>query len=114
MVRVKPGVQTRKTHKKTLKLAKGYWMSRHKQIKKAQEAVLHAGAYAFHGRKLRKRDMRALWIVRMNATLRDNGLKYSLFINKLKTKKIGLDRKILAQLASEHPEVFKTIVNQIK
>ncbi len=114
MVRVKPGVQTRKSHKKTLHLAKGYWMSRHKQIKKAQEAVLHAGEYAFHGRKRRKRDMRSLWIVRMNAALREHGVTYSSFINKLKTKNIGLDRKILAQLASEHPAVFKNIVKQLK
>ncbi len=114
MVRVKAGVQTRKSHKKTLHLAKGYWMSRHKQIKKAQEAVLHAGAYAFHGRKRRKRDMRSLWIVRLNAALREHGTTYSSFINKLKTKKVGLDRKILSQLASEHPKAFESIVKQMK
>lgn len=114
MVRVKPGVQTRKTHKKTLHLAKGYWMSRRKQIKKATEAVLHAGEYAFHGRKRRKRDMRSLWIVRMNAALRENGSNYSSFVNKLKEKKVGLDRKILAQLASDHPSVFKKIIDQVK
>lgn len=114
MVRVKAGVQTRKTHKKTLKLAKGYWMSRRKQIKKATEAVLHAGEYAFHGRKRRKRNFRSLWIVRMNAALREHGVTYSSFTNKLKSKNIGLDRKILAQLATEHPNVFKKILDQVK
>src|SRR5438874_3925504 len=103
MVRVKGGMQTRQNHKKVLKLAKGYWMTRSKQIKKAKEAVLHAGEYAFHGRKLKKRDFRALWIIRINAALRTLGLTYSQFINKLKKNNVSLDRKILAQLAVEHP-----------
>src|SRR4030067_3435753 len=107
MVRIKGGVTTRKHHKKVLKLAKGFWMTRHKQFKKAKEAVLHAGEYAFKGRKLRKRDFRQLWIMRMNAALRELGTKYSIFIKKLKVNKIELDRKILSQLAVEHPEVFK-------
>ena len=107
MVRIKGGVRTRAKHKKVLKLAKGFWMTRHKQFKKAKEAVLHAGQYAFMGRKLRKRDFRQLWIMRMNAALRELGMKYSIFINKLKVNKIELDRKILSQLAVEHPEVFK-------
>jgi len=110
MVRIKGGVRTRAKHKKVLKMAKGYWMTRHKQFKKAKEAVLHAGEYAFAGRKHKKRDFRQLWIMRMNAALRELGMKYSLFINKLKVNKIELDRKILSQLAVEHPEVFKKIV----
>ena len=95
-------------------MAKGYWMTRHKQFKKAKEAVLHAGEYAFAGRKHKKRDFRQLWIMRMNAALRELGMKYSIFINKLKVNKIELDRKILSQLAVEHPEIFKRIVESAK
>ncbi|PIY71278.1 50S ribosomal protein L20 [Candidatus Roizmanbacteria bacterium CG_4_10_14_0_8_um_filter_35_28] len=114
MVRVKSGIQTKRRHKKILKLAKGYWMTRHKQYRKAQEAVLHAGEYAFSGRKDRKRDFRKLWIIRMNAALRNLGTKYSVFIKKLKDNKIGLDRKILSQLAIEHPQVFNKIVEKAR
>jgi len=114
MVRVKSGIQTKRRHKKILKLAKGYWMTRHKQYRKAQEAVLHAGEYAFSGRKDRKRDFRKLWIIRMNAALRNLGTKYSVFIKKLKDNKIGLDRKILSQLAIEHPKVFNKIVEKAR
>lgn len=114
MVRIKGGVRTRAKHKKVLKMAKGFWMTRHKQFKKAKEAVLHAGEYAFAGRKHKKRDFRQLWIMRMNAALRALGIKYSVFINKLKVNKIELDRKILSQLAVEHPEVFKKVVEKAK
>lgn len=114
MVRIKGGVKTRAKHKKVLKLAKGYWMTRHKQFKKAKEAVLHAGEYAFAGRKHTKRSFRQLWIIRMNAALREMGMKYSIFINKLKVNKIELDRKILSQLAVEHPGVFKKVVESAK
>lgn len=114
MVRIKSGIQTRKKHKKVLKLAKGYWMTRHKQFRKAKEAVLHAGTYAFTGRKAKKRDFRKLWIIRLNAAVRQFGLTYSQFIQKLKIKKIGLDRKILSKLALEHPQVFSKIVDKVK
>ena len=114
MVRIKGGVKTRAKHKKVLKLAKGFWMTRHKQFKKAKEAVLHAGEYAFKGRKAKKRDFRQLWIFRMNAGLRELGMKYSIFINKLKVNKIELDRKILSQIAVEHPAIFKKIVEKAK
>lgn len=114
MVRIKGGVRTRAKHKKVLKMAKGFWMTRHKQFKKAKEAVLHAGEYAFAGRKHKKRDFRQLWIMRMNAALRELGVKYSIFINRLKINKVELDRKILSQLAVEHPEVFKKIVEKAK
>ncbi len=114
MVRIKGGVRTHRRHKKVLKMAKGFWMTRHKQFKKAKEVVLHAGEYAFMGRKLRKRDFRQLWIIRMNAALRNLGTKYSVFIKKLKDNKIELDRKILSQLAVEQPEVFKKIVEKAK
>jgi large subunit ribosomal protein L20 len=114
MVRVKGGMTTRRKHKKVLKMAKGYWMTRHKQIKKAKEAVLHAGQYAFDGRKLKKRDMRSLWIIRLNAAVRPVGLSYSQFIKKLADKKIGLDRKVLSQIAVDHPKVFAQIVEKLK
>ena len=114
MVRIKGGVKTRAKHKKVLKLDKGFWMTRHKQFKKAKEAVLHAGEYAFKGRKAKKRDFRQLWIIRMNAGLRELGMKYSIFINKLKVNKIELDRKILSQIAVEHPVIFKKIVEKAK
>lgn len=114
MVRVKSGKNTRRRHKKVLKLAKGYWMTRHKQFKKAKEAVLHAGEYAYRGRKLKKRDFRSLWIIRLNAAVRALGLTYSKFINLLKTKKIGLDRKILSQIAVDYPKVFENFVKKIK
>lgn len=110
MVRVKGGMTTRRKHKKVLKQAKGYWMSRHKQFKKAKEAVLHAGAYAFTGRKAKKRDFRSLWITRLNAALRSMDFTYSGFIDKLNKKKIVIDRKILAQLVVEQPKVFEKIV----
>ncbi len=114
MVRVKKGVTARSKHKKVLGQAKGYWMTRHKHFKKAQEAVLHAGEYAFTGRKSKKRDFRELWIIRLNAALRNGGTTYSKFINGLKKKNIELDRKVLAQIAVEHPESFNKIVEQVK
>lgn len=114
MVRVKSGIATKKKHRKLLGLAKGYWMTRHKQFKKAKEAVLHAGQYAYVGRKRKKRDFRSLWITRLNAAVREMGLTYSKFINMLTVKKVSLDRKILSQIAIEYPEVFKKIVEKVK
>lgn len=113
-MRVKSGTRTRERHKKVLGLAKGYWMSRSKQFKKAQEAVLHAGEYAFHGRKRTKRDFRVLWIKRLNNAVSEHDLKYSVFINLLKKKNVELDRKVLSQIAVEHPQVFKKIVDAVK
>jgi len=114
MVRIKANQASRQKHKKVLKAAKGYWMTRHKQYKKAKEATLHAGEYAFTGRKDKKRDFRKLWIVRINAAVRPAGLTYSTFINKLKVKKIELDRKILAQIAVEQPTVFEKLLEKVK
>jgi large subunit ribosomal protein L20 len=114
MVRVKGGLVTNRKHKKVLKLAKGYWQSRSKQIKKAKEAVLHAGEYAFAGRKHKKRDFRALWIVRINAALKSNDMKYSQFIHELKVKNISLDRKVMSQIALDYPKVFESFVAKIK
>lgn len=114
MVRIKSGIQTRRRHKKVLKMAKGFWMTRHKQFKKAKEAVLHAGEYAFTGRKDKKRDFRKLWILRINAAVRTFGLSYKEFIHKLTLKKINLDRKMLSKLALEYPNVFKKIIEKVK
>lgn len=113
MVRVKGGTTTHRRHKKVRKLAKGYWQSRSKQFKKAKEAVLHAGEYAFHGRKRKKRDFRRLWITRLNAAVRNHGITYSRFIQQLKQKNIEIDRKVLAQIALEYPDIFKKIVEQV-
>lgn len=113
MVRVKGGTQNHKNHKKVLALAKGYRMSRHRLIKVATQEVLHAGQYAFAGRKLRKRDFRSLWITRMNAALGEQGVKYSAFINKLKTSNVELDRKVLSQIATEYPAVFTKITSEV-
>lgn len=110
-MRVKTGYVRHRKHRKVISQAKGYWMSRHKLYKKAHEAVLHAGAYAFHGRKRKKRDFRTLWIQRINAALTGTELNYSKFINRLKNQKIELDRKILAELAVNHREAFSKIVN---
>lgn len=114
MTRVKGGVNTRRRHKKVLQAAKGYWMTRHKQFKKAKEATLHAGQYAYDGRKLRKRDFKSLWIIRLNASVRTMGLNYNQFIHKLSEKKVQLDRKVLSQIAVEYPSVFSKIVEKLK
>lgn len=114
MVRVKTGTVRKRKHKKILKKAKGYWMSRRKQYKKAHEAVLHAGKYAYAGRKLKKRNLRSLWILRINAALRTKGLTYSKFINLLKKQKIELDRKILSNIAFDHPKVFDEIIEKVQ
>src|SRR3989338_6662481 len=114
MVRISAGPASRQKHKKVLNLAKGFWMSRSKQFKKAQESVLHAGQYAFAGRRLRKRDMRSLWITRISAALQENGMKYNIFIQKLHNHKLGINRKILAHLALDFPKVFDNIVQAVK
>ncbi|MCA9372261.1 50S ribosomal protein L20 [Candidatus Woesebacteria bacterium] len=114
MTRIKGGTVTNRKHKKVLKQAKGYWMARRKQIKKAKEAVLHAGQYAFAGRKRKKRDIRRQWITRVNAALKQYDVKYSAFIKDLKNAHIELDRKILAQLALDYPKTFGEIVKSTK
>lgn len=85
-------------------------MSRHRWYKTAHEAVIHAGQYAFAGRKLRRRDLRALWIIRINSALSDLGVKYHQFVSALKKSSIKLDRKILSELATNQPEIFKQVV----
>jgi large subunit ribosomal protein L20 len=100
----------RQRHNKILNLAKGYRMTRHRLYKVAHEAVIHAGQYAFAGRKLRKRDMRRTWIVRINASLDSMGISYSKFMTALKKANIEIDRKVLSDLATRQPEAFKEIV----
>lgn len=112
MARVKS--PTRKRHNKFLKQAKGFKQARRTRIQAAKEAVLHAGQYAYIGRKQRKRNLRSLWITRLNAAVRDEGLTYGKFIHGLKSANINLDRKILAQLAIEEPESFTKIVEKVK
>lgn len=99
-------------HRKVKKLAKGFKQARRTRVKAAKEALAHAGAYAYHGRKLRKRDMRGLWIIRINAALRAEGLTYSKFIASLKKANIQIDRKMLADIAVNDPTTFKQIVEK--
>ncbi len=113
MSRVKTGFTRHRRHKNILKATKGYFGARSKLFKTAHEAYLHAGEYAFAGRRLRKRDFRKLWIQRINAALKPEGISYSAFINQLKLNKIELNRKILADLAIKQPAVFKQLVQQI-
>lgn len=101
-------------HRKVLKMARGFKQARGRRIRAAHETLLHAGQYAFIGRKLRKRDVRSLWIVRLNAASRENGLKYSTLVKKLRDNKVELDRKILADIAVNDPETFKKIVTDLK
>lgn len=114
MARVKRGVTSHRKHKKLHKLTKGYRSGRGKLIREAKSALLHAGEYAFAGRKRRKRDLRRLWITQLGIAVRNEGLSYSHFIAALKAKNINLDRKILADLAVNHPQDFKQIVSQVK
>ncbi|WP_305043935.1 50S ribosomal protein L20 [Geoalkalibacter sp.] len=114
MPRVKRGFKARRRRNKILKLAKGYRGARGKLFRSATEAVDRALNYAFRDRRVRKRDFRALWIARINAASRDNGLSYSRLVHGLKKAEIGLDRKILAQLAVEDPKGFAKVVDQAK
>lgn len=114
MTRVKGGTKTRRLHKKIKKLAKGYYGSRHRLYKRAADAVKHSGEYAFAGRRQRRRDLRRLWIARINAALKPFDIKYSRFIKMLKDKSIELDRKILADLIVTDLKAFEEVVNKAK
>jgi len=114
MARVKGGPHTRRRHKKILKLAKGYWGQRHRVFRRANEAVLKALWYAYRDRRVRKRDFRRLWIARINAAARQNGLSYSRFVHGLKRANVALDRKILADLAVRDGETFARLVEVAK
>ena len=114
MARVKRGVVAHRKHKKVFALTKGHKGGRSTRIREAKSSLLHAGEYAFAGRKQRKRQMRRSWITQINIALEANGLSYSKFIATLKTKNILLDRKILADLAVNHLEDFKKIVAEVR
>ena len=115
MARTKTGFARRKSHKKVLARTKGFRMTKNRLIKVAIEADLHAGQYAYAGRRLRKRDFRKLWIIRLNAALKaiDETLRYSVFINQLKKANVLLDRKVLADIALKDEKTFAAIVKQV-
>lgn len=114
MARVKRGVTSRAKHKKVLNLVKGHRGGRNTLIKQAKESLLHAGEYAFAGRKQMKRDMRKLWITQLGIAVKNEGMSYSKFIGALKTKNIELDRKVLAELAVHHPQDFKAVLEMVR
>jgi large subunit ribosomal protein L20 len=114
MARVKRGVMVRKRHNKLLKQAKGYQGSRSRRIRVARQTVLKALSYAYRDRRNRKRDFRRLWIIRINAAARQNGMSYSKLMNGLKQAGITLDRKILADMAVRDPAAFSSVVEQIQ
>lgn len=114
MPRVKRGTVAHKKREKILKLTKGYRWGRKSKERAAKEALLHGLSRMFKGRKEKKRDYRRLWQVQLGASAKEHGMKYSQFISALKKKDIKLDRKILADLAQNHPEVFKKIVEAVK
>ena len=112
MARVKRGVTSHAKHKKVLKAVKGQWGRRKNTIRVARQAMEKAMQYAYRDRRTKKRDFRSLWIQRINAGVRTEGLTYSKFINGLNKSGIKLDRKILAEIAYDNPEAFKTIVKK--
>ncbi|AGK97912.1 MAG: 50S ribosomal protein L20 [Clostridium sp.] len=114
MARVKRAVNARKYHKKILKLAKGYYGGKSKLFKTANESVIRALRNAYVGRKLKKRDFRKLWIARINAATRINGLSYSRFINGIKLAGIDLNRKMLSEIAINDPKAFTELVETAK
>lgn len=114
MARVKGALATRKRRKKVLKLAKGYWGARSKHFKMAKQAVMKSGNYAYIGRKQRKRDFRRLWITRISAAAQQNGMNYSTFMNGLKKANVGLNRKMLAEIAVADPNAFAALVKTAK
>jgi large subunit ribosomal protein L20 len=114
MPRVKTGVVRRRRHKKVLKLARGFYSGRHKHFRKAKEQLERSLVYAFRDRKQKKREFRKLWIIRINAACRLNGMSYSVFMNGLKRASIELDRKILADFAMNDAAAFTALTNQAK
>ena len=112
MARVKRGVTSRAKHKKVLKAVKGQWGRRKNTIRIARQAMEKAMQYAYRDRRNKKREFKSLWIQRINAGVRSEGLTYSKFINGLSKSGIKLDRKILAEIAKDNPEAFKTIVKK--
>ncbi len=114
MSRVKRGVITKKRHKKVLKHAKGFWGQRKNVFRRAQETVLRAMRFAFIGRKLKKRDYRGLFITRISAACKSQGISYSVFMGKLKNLNIQINRKMLSQLAIWEPKAFAELAEMTK
>lgn len=114
MARVKGALATRKRRNKVLKLAKGYWGARSKHFKMAKEAVMKSGNYAYVGRRHKKRDFRRLWICRISAGCKLNGINYSQFMHGLKLAKIDINRKMLSEIAISDPSGFTALVEQAK
>jgi large subunit ribosomal protein L20 len=114
MARVKGGPHSHLRHKKTLKMTEGFFGSNHRLFRRANEALLHSLWYAFRDRRVRKRDLRKLWIARINAAARLNGLTYSRLINGMKVTGIVLNRKVLSDLAIRDPQAFSAVVAKVK
>ena len=114
MARVKGGMSTKKRRNRVLKLAKGYRGAKSKQFRTAKQAVMKSLSYAYVGRKLRKREFRTLWIARINAAARLNGLSYSRFTNGLKNANVNINRKMLSELAITNPAAFTQLVETAK
>ena len=114
MARIKRAVNSNKKRRKVLKLAKGYFGARSKQYRAATEQVARSLRYAYEGRKMRKRDFRRLWITRINAAARINGMSYSVLMNGLKKHNITINRKMLADIAVSDPEAFRKIVESAR
>jgi large subunit ribosomal protein L20 len=114
MPRVKRGTMTRKRHNRVLKAAEGFYGARHRQFKQAKEAVMRAGQYAYRDRRNRKREFRRLWIARINAACRQNGVTYSRFIAALTEQGVAVDRKILAEMAVNDAASFASLVETVR
>jgi len=114
MARVKRGIVSRRKHNKLASLTKGYRGTKSRLIKAAKEAQLHAGAYAYHGRELKKRDIRALWITRISEASKKEGISYSRLMDQFKKANIEVDRKILSDLVLNDPEVFSELIKVSK
>lgn len=114
MARIKGAVVTRARRKKVLKAARGYWGAKSRHFKMAKQQVMKSGNYAFTGRKLKKRDFRRLWITRISAAAKVNGMNYSTFMNGLKKSGVALNRKMLSEIAIADKDAFKKLVEQAK
>ena len=114
MARIKGAMMTRKRRKKVLKLAKGYYGAKSKHFKMAKQQVMKSGNYAYIGRKQKKRDFRRLWITRISAGCKANGMNYSTFMNGLKKAGVTLNRKVLSEIAISDPAAFTALVEQVK
>ncbi len=114
MARVKGATMTRKRRNKTLGLAKGYWGSKSKHFKMAKQAVMKSGTYAYIGRRLKKRDFRRLWITRISAACKMNGMNYSTFMHGLKLSGVDMNRKMLSEMAIHEPDAFTALCDKAK